>query len=173
VDIYGAPEDEAPVQTFLTGYNCLPDSLAFSPGDWNFDGHNDLSFTNLVIGSRCHGQIFYLWDPHAERFVPDPYGLNELNWPELLPWGQVITSLWPITGGSETYRHYRYLDSRLTLTRVCQKLLDWDSGSYSYSVEGLADGTRQPLFQGEDSQDGLAAAEYQVWRNEFDHHGGS
>ncbi len=113
VNIYAGQTEPEPIQSFLTGYNCRPGSLEFSIGDWNFDGYNDLAFTNVVIGSRCHACDFYIWDPDTRQLVHDPYGLGELNYPELHSESQVVTSLFPITGGSETYRHYRYEDGWL------------------------------------------------------------
>lgn len=170
VDIYNSQEDREPVQSFLTGYDCEPGSLAFSPGDWDFDGYNDLAFTNTVVGSRCSACDFYLWDPGAEQFIPDPYGLNELNYPNFYPKDQVITSFYPITGDSETYRHYRYEDGELVLSRECQKLLDFETGIYSYSVEGLVDGTWQTLFQGEGDHDSPDYDEYYRWLYLFRYH---
>lgn len=172
VDIYERPEDEEPVQSFLTGYNCRRASLGFDFRDWNFDGYTDLAFKNLVIGSRCRGLDFYLWDPEAQVFVPDPYGLNTLNHPELHPEEQVITSLWPINGGSETYRHYRYRDGKLTLTRECQKVLNFESETYSYSVEEWVDGNWQTVFDGTEDPDAVyssIADEYLNWRDQFDY----
>ncbi len=173
VDIYEGQEDARPIQSFLTGYNCHPASMQFSLSDWDFDGHIDLAFTNAVIGSRYYGMDFYLWDPEAQAFIPDPYGLGELNYPTLYPEEQVITDLWPITGGSETYRHYHYEDGKLTLTRECQKLLGFENletGIYSYSVEGVADGTWQTLFQGEGGHDSPSFDEYYRWRDLFRYH---
>lgn len=169
VDIYEGQEDARPIQSFLTGYNCRRASLQFSLSDWDLDGHIDLAFTNAVIGSRYHGMDFYLWDPEAQAFIPDPYGLCELNYPELYPEEQVITSLWPITGGSETYRHYRYEAGKLTLTRECQKLLDPESGVYSFSVKEPADGGLQTVFQETRDQDDTSLGEYTLWRDQFDY----
>lgn len=175
VNLYRNLKDAEPVQSFLTGYNCLPLSLKFHVGDWDFDGYPDLSFTNVVIGSRYNSQDFYLWDPETKLFIPDPYGLNKLNYPEHHQDDQVITSRWPIPGGSETYRHYRYEAGELTLTRECQKTLVYENsktGTYSYSVEGLMNGTWQALFHGESDPDditALDASEYLNWRDQFDY----
>lgn len=172
VNIYADQDEPEPIQSFLSGYNCHPRSLEFSIGDWNFDGYNDLAFTNAVIGSRCYACDFYIWDPDTRQLVHDPYGLGDLNYPELYPESQVITSLFPINGGSETYRHYRYEDGKLTLTRECQRILNFESETYTYSVEGLMNGSWKTLFQGEGDPDDItdrAASEYQDWRDEFDY----
>ncbi len=115
INVYRNREDTQPLQTFEeTLYEVRPEvSLA----DVDFDG--DMDFSVLLHHYRStRWSAYYIWN--GERFVKDPYGLNDLNWAEFDQESKTITAgIWSVMSGNSWY--YRYEGKDL----ICIRTLAW------------------------------------------------
>ena len=178
VNIYRKQTDERPVQSFLDGCSrrrddmdlCNHDYMQMYADDYNFDGYRDFSFLNMHFGYRCHGYAHYIWDPQAEQFVQDPYGLNRLMDRDVHEEERVITSYSSAAGGSESYWHHRYVDGELTVTRKCELRNEIGVSGFYMEVEELSDGAWEQVYWSDNRNERYGGV-YDFWRNNFDYHG--
>lgn len=178
VNIYKKQTDEQPVQSFLDGCSrrrddmdlCNHDYMQMYADDYNFDGYRDFSFLNMHFGYRCHGYAHYIWDPQAEQFVQDPYGLNRLMDRDVHEEERVITSYSSAAGGSEAYWHHRYVDGALTVTRKCEVRNEIGVSGFYMEVEELSDGAWEQVYWSDNSNDRYGGV-YEFWRDNLDYHG--
>lgn len=97
--------------------------------DVDFDGHMDFGYLSWSGGSYA-GSAYYIWDPTAEQFVRDPYGLEDLPLPKFDPEKQIIET-WSHSASNYTIEFYRYLDGELTCVR---RLKNWENDTDDYTA---------------------------------------
>lgn len=168
VNIYEKPTDREPVQSFEDQCECSFERIYFYVEDVNFDGDTDFG----VLYSRApngHASFsYYIWDAKEEKFIPDPYGLNELcsvGEPEMLPEEKAIrTFMRSNAGRSGEVRFYRYFPEGFT----CVRKMDWewheDTDYTDFLVESYENGEMRIVYQ--DSLTPEALDGY-LWSDEF------
>ena len=110
VNIYRDGEDREPVQQFEDRAVSFR-TIDLRAEDVDFDGKTDFHFVRDYGSLPGQWTNYYIWDPAKERFLPDPYGLNELPYSEFDGERQTIYSYW--NDGKQEY--YRYIDGKLSL----------------------------------------------------------
>lgn len=94
VNVYEKQGDARPIQTFEDTEGFVSPSRAdLTAEDVNFDGYMDFHFYTSFGYSIVSHSSYYVWDPAAGCFVPDPYGLNDLSTLEFSPEQKEVTSL--------------------------------------------------------------------------------
>ena len=78
VDIYVNQGDQKPLQSFME-WSPEYQLTELRAEDVDFDGWTDFHFVVNTGPQGSEYSAYYVWDPEAERFVPDPYGLNDLS----------------------------------------------------------------------------------------------
>lgn len=130
VNIYREKGDPKPFQSFADEEALLDLEMAgLTAEDVNFDGHMDFGYLSWSGGSYA-GSAYYIWDPTAEQFVRDPYGLETLSLPKFDPEKQAIET-WSHSASSYTIEFYRYLDGELTCVR---RLKNWENNTDDYTA---------------------------------------
>lgn len=124
VNVYRNREDIQPLQTFEETFNEVWPEVSLA--DVDFDG--DMDFSVLLHHYRStRWSAYYIWN--GERFVKDPYGLNDLNWAGFDPESKTITAgIWSVMSGHTGY--YRYEGKDL----ICIRTLAW---SYNTGTEKM------------------------------------
>lgn len=165
--IYREKDDEDPAQSFedtISEYI----RLELSSEDMDFDGDTDFGVLYSEAPNGHASFSYYIWDEKEEKFIPDPYGLNELcsvGEPELLPEEKAIrTFMRSNAGRSGEVRFYRYLPESFT----CVRKMDWewneDTDYTDFLVESYENGEMRIVYQ-----DSLApeALDGYLWSDEF------
>jgi len=171
VDIYRDREDAEPFQTFEEILN--KGDLEIVPIDVDFDGDTD--FSVLLHDYRSFRySAYYIWDGKRERFIEDPYGLNDLNRAEFDPESKTIeTSDWSLMGGQTSY--YRYEGNDL----LCVRALTWsfhgETGKTDLMVTDGWDGEETVVYKASAAMDELVEGmvgteEFFRWED-LDYHG--
>lgn len=171
VNIYQEKGDTQPIQTL----NCNSEvSLQVSylsylfTEDMDFDGDTDFGVLYSEAPNGHSSFSYYIWDEKEEKFIPDPYGLNELcsvGTPDMLPEEKAIrTFMRSNAGRSGEVRFYRYLPESFT----CVRKMDWewneDTDYTDFLVESYENGEMHIVYQ-----DSLApeALDGYLWSDEF------
>lgn len=159
VNIYREEERE-PAQRFESCAFRLDQAMPVVE-DMNFDGYMDFRFVYEYGSlSRWRSQ-YYIWDAEEEKFVLDPYGLNELPYSEFGGEEQVISSYWvyDAIGGSQGY--YRYIDGKLTCVRTLEIGHMLEDGSRLLTVRDLRNGELTEVWRATDPDGGRNDTTYQ------------
>lgn len=162
--IYQDETKEKLFQTFESWWADPYGLFCFPVEDMDFDGDMDFSVCNIDYRS-FHSCSHYIWDEEQEKFVEDPYGLNDLNNPCFDEEKQVIRSNsrgW--RGESTTY--YQYLKGSL----ACIRFLDYDYSDDKHimrlEVKDELDGVLTVVYEEEIPFGDLP--EGKLWTEEFE-----
>ncbi len=150
MDIYKAQGDTKPLQQFAE-WSPEYQLTGLVAEDVNFDGYTDFHF---LLNTGTQGEeyfSYYIWD--GEKFVPDPYGLNEVCYANFHPETKVVESIRVSSIASSNVELYRYIDGELTRLRCLQRwdpsgneqklmVLDWKDGEWIVAYETVIDITK-------------------------------
>jgi hypothetical protein len=151
VNIYEEQTDREPLQTFENQYECLFEETYFFVEDVDFDGDMDFYFMTARGHFSVSFSSYYIWD--GEKFVSDPYGLNEVCYANFHPETKVVESIRVNSVVSGVIELYRYIDGKLTCLRRLErwdpsgnelKLMvhDWKDGEWTVAYETVIDVTK-------------------------------
>ena len=140
--------------------------------DLDFDGDMDLEYSSW-LSARMAGWAYWVWDAQQEKFVRDPYGLEELPWPEFDPEKQLVTAWYNESGGTGDF-YYRYLDGTLTcIRRLYRDVLSVGEWKVVGIVEDYQNGELEEVYREEFADQGEAwphTEEFDRWYD-LDYHG--
>ena len=151
VNIYEEQTDREPLQTFENQYECLFEETHFSVEDVDFDGDMDFYFMTARGHFSVSFSSYYIWD--GEKFVSDPYGLNEVCYANFHPETKVVESIRVNSVVSGVIELYRYIDGKLTCLRRLERwdpsghelelmVHDWKDGEWTVAYETVIDITK-------------------------------
>ena len=173
VSIYTAPEGGILLQTFEDiYYNSYPGEWA-AIKDVDFDGDLDFYFIVSRGAASNLSYSFYIWDEQQERFVSDPYGLNDLCLAAFDDGSQVVENYIHTSNVSNINEYYRYLDGQLTCIRRMEQTHPTAEGIQYLIVEDYRDGTLIEVFRAEMGSEFLGddvGQAYMRW-HDLDYHG--
>lgn len=145
VNIHQDETKDERFQTFESWWADPYGLYCFPVEDMDFDGDMDFAVCNQDYRS-FHCCSHYIWDEKQERFVEDPYGLNDLLNPHFDEERQVVRSNsgnW--RGETTTYYQYRkgslvcirslYYDCSVDATAMCLKVKDEIDGELTTVYE--------------------------------------
>lgn len=140
--------------------------------DLDFDGDMDLEYSSW-LSARMAGRAYWVWDAQQEKFVRDPYGLEELPWPEFDPEKQLVTAWYNESGGTGDF-YYCYLDGTLTcIRRLYRDVLSVGEWKVVGIVEDYQNGELKEVYREEFADQGEAwphTEEFDRWYD-LDYHG--
>lgn len=166
INIYREKGDTQPFQT-LEG-SCETDFqyLRWNIEDMDFDGYTDFG---VLYGEAPNGHAsfsYYIWDEKSSKFVPDPYGLNELisvDTPEMLSEEKAIRTYLRWGAGSVgDICFYRYLEEGFTCVRTMS--WNWHEDGVSFLVENYENGELRTVYKEMCSHESLNGY---LWSKEF------
>lgn len=175
VNIYRDEAKEELFQTFESWWAAPYGLYCFPVEDMDFDGDMDFAVCNIEYRSN-HQRSHYIWDGAQEKFVEDPYGLNDLNHPHFDGERQVVRANWgDVTG--ETRNYYEYREGALVCIRsLCHQYWSEDNAVY-LKAEDEVDGALTTVYEekipfGELPEGELWTEEFERW-SDLDYHGES
>lgn len=143
LSVYREKEDEEPVQVIETETGMWPSGFQLYGEDVDFDGNTDFYYT-YSQGTHDSYYSFYIWDPAAERFIPDPYGLDALPSPGFHGESKTVAAGHRSAASGSTI-YYRYQDGALDPIRECW--FDAWGGICRMAVQDKQYGSMQTVFQ--------------------------
>lgn len=129
--------------------------------DVDFDGKTDFHFVRSYGSLPGEWTNYYVWDPAGERFIPDPYGLNDLPVSDFDGEKGLITSYWhyDAIGGRRAW--CRYIDGRLICVRCLEIGSMAEDGSRPLTVWDLRDGELGKVWEVVDPEGEKSDTSYQ------------
>lgn len=164
VNIY---RDEAKGELFQTFESWWADPYGlycFPVEDMDFDGDTDFAVCNQDYRA-FHWCSHYIWDEAQERFVEDPYGLNDLLNPSFDAEWQVVRSNSGWMGGATT-AYYQYRKGSLACIRSLFYSYSEDEHAMRLKVEDEIDGVLTSVYK--DSVPFSELPEGKLWTEEFE-----
>lgn len=165
VNIYRDEAKEELFQTFESWWADPYGLYCFPVEDMDFDGDIDFAVCNKEYRTY-HCCSHYIWDEEQERFVEDPYGLNDLNNPHFDEERQVVRSNSGWMGG-ETTTYYQYRKGSLVCVRSLVYSYSEDERAMGLEVEDEIDGALTSVYKNSIPLSELP--EGKLWTEEFEH----
>lgn len=174
VSVYFWDDRTQPIQTWED--DCLVydfEYVRLAAQDVDFDGCMDMSYSSW-IGASSGGDAYWVWDREAERFIRDPYGLEELLSFTIIDPEQQVVETWIPGGPHRRSEYYRYMDGELTCVRTLDRYDDMETGLETMKVEDYVDGKLVEVLSKERSlvgmKEGEVDSEFSQWFD-LDYHG--
>lgn len=173
VNIYRDETGKELLQTFGSWWADPYGLYCFPVEDMDFDGDMDFAVCNIEYRSN-HQKSHYIWDGEQERFVEDPYGLNDLCNTRFDEERQVVrTNQGSVTG--ETTEYYQYRQGSLVCIRSLYRQYWSEDNTMHLKVEDEVDGVLITVYEekipfGELPKGELWTEEFERWENP-DYHG--